>query len=257
MLGLVSSWIVCVLLYTRRDRRLVGLTERFAPARAGYVFVSNKYYLDALYDNVIVRSIAHPIANAAYWTNQHILDGIVNGVGRAGRRLGGWSYRNIDQRVVDGAVDGAGLRRHRDRRVVAPGAVGSGQPVRRPALRSGGHRRRRARHRERVEVGMEVLTDQNWLLSVGVFLPLVGVLVMLFIPARRGAAAQADRPADLARHPRASASTPSPSSTTTRPRSCSSSPTPSGSRRSGRTTSSASTGSACRCTCCRCSSRRS
>ncbi len=29
---------------------------------------------------------------------------------------------------------------------------------------------------------MEVLTEQNWLLSVGTFLPLVGVLVMLFIP---------------------------------------------------------------------------
>ena len=29
---------------------------------------------------------------------------------------------------------------------------------------------------------MDVLTDQNWLLSVGVFLPLVGVLVMLFTP---------------------------------------------------------------------------
>ncbi len=29
---------------------------------------------------------------------------------------------------------------------------------------------------------MEYLTDQNWLLSVGTFLPLVGVLVMLFIP---------------------------------------------------------------------------
>ncbi len=29
---------------------------------------------------------------------------------------------------------------------------------------------------------MEVLTDQNWLLSVGVFLPLVGVLLMLFVP---------------------------------------------------------------------------
>ena len=29
---------------------------------------------------------------------------------------------------------------------------------------------------------MEVLTDQNWVLSVGTFLPLVGVLVMLFIP---------------------------------------------------------------------------
>ena len=29
---------------------------------------------------------------------------------------------------------------------------------------------------------MDVITDQNWLLSVGVFLPLAGVLVMLFIP---------------------------------------------------------------------------
>src|SRR6056297_3422727 len=29
---------------------------------------------------------------------------------------------------------------------------------------------------------METLTDQNWLLSVGTFLPLVGALVMLFIP---------------------------------------------------------------------------
>jgi hypothetical protein len=29
---------------------------------------------------------------------------------------------------------------------------------------------------------MEVLRDQNWLLSLGTFLPLAGVLVMLFIP---------------------------------------------------------------------------
>ena len=29
---------------------------------------------------------------------------------------------------------------------------------------------------------MEVLRDQNWLLTVGTFLPLVGVVVMLFIP---------------------------------------------------------------------------
>ena len=29
---------------------------------------------------------------------------------------------------------------------------------------------------------MQTLTDQNWLLSVGVFLPMLGVLVMLFIP---------------------------------------------------------------------------
>ena len=29
---------------------------------------------------------------------------------------------------------------------------------------------------------METLTDQNWLLTVGTFLPLVGVLVMMFWP---------------------------------------------------------------------------
>jgi NADH-quinone oxidoreductase subunit L len=107
-IGLASSWVVCVLLYTKRDRRLVGLTERFAPARLGYLFLSNKLYLDALYENVIVRGIAGPIARAVYWIDQNVLDGIVNGAGRAGRRIGGWFYRNIDQRVVDGAVNGSG-----------------------------------------------------------------------------------------------------------------------------------------------------
>jgi len=34
---------------------------------------------------------------------------------------------------------------------------------------------------------METLTDQNWLLTVGVFLPLAGVLVMMFIPSREEA----------------------------------------------------------------------
>ena len=53
-------------------------------------------------------AIAHPIAQAAYWTNQNVLDGIVNGVGTGGRKTGDWVYRNIDQRVVDGAVNGSG-----------------------------------------------------------------------------------------------------------------------------------------------------
>jgi NADH-quinone oxidoreductase subunit L len=107
--GLLSSWVVCAALYTRRDRRLVGLTGRSTPARAGYAFLSNKYYLDALYENVIVHAIAHPIAKASYWVNQHVIDAIVNACGRAGRWVGSWSYRNIDQRVVDGAVNGSGF----------------------------------------------------------------------------------------------------------------------------------------------------
>jgi NADH-quinone oxidoreductase subunit L len=106
--GLISSWFVCVALYTRRDRRLVGLTERSRVARAGYLFLANKYYLDALYEGVIVRGIAYPIARGFNWVNQNVIDGVVNATGWAGRKFGGLVYRNIDQRVVDGAVNGSG-----------------------------------------------------------------------------------------------------------------------------------------------------
>ncbi|MGA0878601.1 MAG: NADH-quinone oxidoreductase subunit L [Ilumatobacteraceae bacterium] len=106
--GLVSSWFFCVAFYARRSRRLVGLTERNVVLRGGYQFLANKYYLDALYERVIVRAIAHPIARATYWVNQNVLDGIVNGAARISRRTAGWVYRNIDQRVVDGAVNSSG-----------------------------------------------------------------------------------------------------------------------------------------------------
>jgi NADH-quinone oxidoreductase subunit L len=107
--GLVSAWAFCVAFYGRRDRRLVGLTQRVAPARWAYTFVANKYYLDVLYENVIVHAIAHPIADAAYWVNQNIIDGIVNGIGEIGKRIGAWTYRWVDQGVVDGAVNGSGV----------------------------------------------------------------------------------------------------------------------------------------------------
>ncbi len=107
--GLLSAWVFCVAFYGRRERRLVGLTQRVPPLRWAYTFTANKFYLDALYENVIVHAIAHPIARAAYWFNQHVIDGIVNGVGLAGKRIGQWTYRWVDQGVVDGAVDGAGI----------------------------------------------------------------------------------------------------------------------------------------------------
>ncbi|MBA3287661.1 MAG: NADH-quinone oxidoreductase subunit L [Acidimicrobiia bacterium] len=106
--GLLSSWVVCAALYTKRDRRLVGLTQRLRPARAAYAFVSNKYYLDVLYEQVVVRAIAHPIARAGYWINQNVIDGVVNTAGATGKHLGGFFYRNVDQRIVDGAVNGSG-----------------------------------------------------------------------------------------------------------------------------------------------------
>jgi NADH-quinone oxidoreductase subunit L len=98
----------CVAFYGRRHRRLVGLTERSKVLRGGYLFLKNKYYLDALYEGVIVRAIAHPIAAATYWFNQHVIDGIVNGVGHNTKRTGEWVYKNVDQTLVDGVVNGSG-----------------------------------------------------------------------------------------------------------------------------------------------------
>ena len=119
--GMILSWVLCVQLYGRRNKSLVGLTQRNKVLGAGYAFLANKYYLDHLYEQIIVRSIAHPIARAAYWINQNVLDGIVNGAGNGSRAVAGWVYRNVDQKVVDGAVNGTGT--------AAQSAGGALQPV--------------------------------------------------------------------------------------------------------------------------------
>ena len=119
--GILLSWSASVALYTRKDRRLVGLTERNAVLRVGYNFLANKYYLDALYENVIVKSIVGPIAKAAYWFDQKVLDGILHALASASRAVARWVYRNVDQKVVDGAVNNSGK--------VTSGAGGALQPV--------------------------------------------------------------------------------------------------------------------------------
>lgn len=119
--GMLLSWLLCVQLYDRKNKALVGLTQRNKVLGAGYAFLANKYYLDHLYERVIVRSIAHPISRGAYWVNQNVLDGIVNGAGIGSRKIAGWVYRNVDQKVVDAAVNGAGN--------AAQGAGGALQPV--------------------------------------------------------------------------------------------------------------------------------
>jgi NADH-quinone oxidoreductase subunit L len=88
---------------------LRGLTERNVAARAGYAFLVNKYYLDDLYENVVVASIKGPIARAVYWADQHVIDGVVNGVGAGARVVARFTYDAIDQTVVDGAVDGVAV----------------------------------------------------------------------------------------------------------------------------------------------------
>ena len=89
---------------------------RFGPLRAdagvtgaGYRVLVNKYGLDHLYENIIVKGIREPIAQAAYWTNQKVIDGVVNAAGIGARGIGRFVYEIVDQKGVDGIVNGAGL----------------------------------------------------------------------------------------------------------------------------------------------------
>jgi NADH-quinone oxidoreductase subunit L len=103
--GIAISWVLSAALYGRRDPRLVGLTQRNAVARSGYQLLINKYYLDHLYERGVVSAIVGPLARGAYWFNQQVLDGILHGVARVSRAVAQVVYRDIDQRLVDGAVN--------------------------------------------------------------------------------------------------------------------------------------------------------
>ncbi len=85
-----------------------GLTERSGLAKAGHKMLVNKYYLDHLYEDVIVAGVKGPIAKAAYWFNQKGLDEVVNTAGRTSVKTGKFIYRYIDQGLIEGTVNGSG-----------------------------------------------------------------------------------------------------------------------------------------------------
>ena len=87
----------------------LGLVKRGGVFGLGHKVLRNKYYLDALWTDVVVGSIKGPIAKTAYWFNQYVLDGVINTVGTSATATGRAVYKYIDQGVVDGIVNGAGV----------------------------------------------------------------------------------------------------------------------------------------------------
>ncbi len=105
-LVILALGLASVFWLDRKEMRgLKGLTQRSGAARAGHLFLVKKYYLDDLYENTIVGGIKGPIARAAYWVNQNVIDGAVNAVGRSTALIGRLTYRYVDQDGVDGAVN--------------------------------------------------------------------------------------------------------------------------------------------------------
>jgi NADH-quinone oxidoreductase subunit L len=97
---------VGVFLWFREEEMhaLKDLTKRNVFARRGYAFLVNKYYLDDLYEGVIVAGIKGPIARVSYWINQNVIDAVVKGAGLAARAIAGGTY-TLDHEVLDAGYD--------------------------------------------------------------------------------------------------------------------------------------------------------
>ena len=74
-----------------------------------HTLLVNKYYLDDLYMNGIVRPIRDQISKAMYWLNQNVFDGAVNGAAAVTRAAAQQVYTKIDQKVIDGTVNAVGI----------------------------------------------------------------------------------------------------------------------------------------------------
>src|SRR5205085_7342431 len=108
VLGALAGGGVAWAYYSGRLEALRDLSLRNGAARVGKRLLVNKYYLDYLYEDVIVAGIRGPVAAAVYWVNQHIIDNVLNYTGRGALILGRLTYDYVDQKGVDGLVNGLG-----------------------------------------------------------------------------------------------------------------------------------------------------
>jgi NADH-quinone oxidoreductase subunit L len=98
-LGLFAGWS----LYRER-RESDPIRDAIGPA---WTILENRYYIDAFYMTAIVYPVRDRLSAAVYWTNQNILDGVVNGMALLARGLAraiSW----IDRNVIDGFVNSVG-----------------------------------------------------------------------------------------------------------------------------------------------------
>ena len=124
-----------------------GLSERNTLAGAGKRFLVNKYYLDYLYEKIIVAGIKGPIAAGVYWFNQNVIDNVLNYTGKGAQAAGRFTYNYIDQKGVDGLVNGIATLTGES------GARGAQDPDRSSAvLRTHARRRRRGVRRRPLDL---------------------------------------------------------------------------------------------------------
>jgi NADH-quinone oxidoreductase subunit L len=95
--GIAIGWLA----YREADT----VADPMEPRLGGvWTLLVHRFYIDDFYMAAIVLPVRDTLSSAVYWTNQNIIDGVVNGAAvltRALARLIAW----IDRNVVDGAVN--------------------------------------------------------------------------------------------------------------------------------------------------------
>ncbi len=78
-------------------------------ARLGSMWgvLQERYYIDAFYMRYIIYPTRDRLSAAVYWSNQHVIDAIVNGAA-ALARAGSHGVMWIDRTIIDGVVNGIG-----------------------------------------------------------------------------------------------------------------------------------------------------
>jgi NADH-quinone oxidoreductase subunit L len=103
----VAGVVVGYLMYAKRKER-DPLRSTLGPM---WNVLENRYYIDAFYMRAIVFPVRDQLSAAVYWTNQKVLDGVVNGAAMLVRgiaKLVSWFDRNVIDGFVNAAGDSAG-----------------------------------------------------------------------------------------------------------------------------------------------------
>ena len=103
ILGALGGIAVGYRLYSRWRER-----EPLRALGPMYTLLERKYFMDDIYLRGIVRPTQYGLSNAVYWTNQNILDGLVNAAGWVTRKVAR-VVDLVDRKAVDGAVNGVAI----------------------------------------------------------------------------------------------------------------------------------------------------
>ncbi len=100
VVGFVAAWLIY--------RRGLGVATRLATAlRPLHTLLEHKFYFDELYGAVLVGG-THALKGISYAFDKYVIDGLVNLSAWVTERLSAFSGIVLDQGVVDGAVNGVG-----------------------------------------------------------------------------------------------------------------------------------------------------